>query len=505
MLKNTPLIKKILSLFIVIFTLFSISAISSFVTSKSTENSIELSNQNIEKLEETYVNLVLIAKDIKFNAVQVQQWLTDISATRGLDGLNDGFDVADEFATKFKAAVAHAKEVATSADESTELLNLLTQMEEAFPPYYETGVRMATAYVEEGPSGGNVLMSDFDAVAEKISNLSNAFVEISINGLARYKEKINTFLEDAHTQAASSGMINVFISITTVIIFLLGAFYIHKNLRSMTSSFKETIDSVAQSISQSVEKLEGSAGQMASMVETTSTSITNVSDSTNTMTENVNTVAASGEELAATSSQITDQLNGTMKMVQEAVAEVVNADNISQELDKSAHSIGELIKLIQGIAEQTNLLALNAAIESARAGEAGRGFAVVADEVKKLAEQTGNATDDISEQIQCIQTVSEQVITALNSIKTAIESVEHNSSAISGAVQEQGTATADISSSMTIAAESTNKITADINNVESAASKAGESTSEVLEAATSFAEGAKELEVKVNDFLAKIG
>ena len=36
-----------------------------------------------------------IARQMKLDVVQVQQWLTDISATRGLDGLDDGFDEAE--------------------------------------------------------------------------------------------------------------------------------------------------------------------------------------------------------------------------------------------------------------------------------------------------------------------------------------------------------------------------------------------------------------------------
>ena len=45
---------------------------------------------------------VVIAKsfELKLHVVQVQQWLTDISATRGLDGLNDGFDQAAEHAKR---------------------------------------------------------------------------------------------------------------------------------------------------------------------------------------------------------------------------------------------------------------------------------------------------------------------------------------------------------------------------------------------------------------------
>ena len=36
----------------------------------------------------------MVAKDMQMQVVQIQQWLTDISATRGQDGLDDGFTPA---------------------------------------------------------------------------------------------------------------------------------------------------------------------------------------------------------------------------------------------------------------------------------------------------------------------------------------------------------------------------------------------------------------------------
>jgi len=128
------------------------------------------------------MSLSSIAGDLKFDIVQVQQWLTDVSATRGLDGLDDGFVTAAQFAATVTDDVAKARALADRIG-LAELSGELDQIEAAFPAYYETGKQMAQAYVAAGPAGGNPLMSSFDAAAAALTSQLDS-LSVTVAGFA---------------------------------------------------------------------------------------------------------------------------------------------------------------------------------------------------------------------------------------------------------------------------------------------------------------------------------
>jgi methyl-accepting chemotaxis protein len=163
-------------------------------------------------------------------------------------------------------------------------------------------------------------------------------------------------------------------------------------------------------------------------------------------------VAAGSEELNASVREISEAMTKSRQTASSAVDQVAAADSQAQRLTEAALAMSGIVELINNITGQINLLALNATIESARAGEAGRGFAVVASEVKSLANQAKQATDKIGAEIASLNGISGDVVTALASIKTAINSVSEYVTSTAAAIEEQSTVTNEMSNSMQRAA-----------------------------------------------------
>jgi methyl-accepting chemotaxis protein len=171
-------------------------------------------------------------------------------------------------------------------------------------------------------------------------------------------------------------------------------------------------------------------------------------------------VAAGAEELNASVREISEAMAKSKGAASSAVERVASADSQAKRLSDAAQAMSGIVELIGNITGQINLLALNATIESARAGEAGRGFAVVASEVKSLANQAKQATDKIGAEIESLNSISGDVVTALETIKKSIQDVSEYVTSTAVAVEEQSTVTGEMSSSMQRAADEARAIAA---------------------------------------------
>ena len=190
-------------------------------------------------------------------------------------------------------------------------------------------------------------------------------------------------------------------------------------------------------------------------------------------------VAAASEELSASVRNIAESMTFAREGVEGVFRHAETANTSAASLNRSAASMTNVVTLIQNIASQINLLALNATIESARAGEAGRGFAVVASEVKNLANQAAKSTQTIAAEIASMQSVTAEVVGALDLISSSMNAVLTNVASVAGAIEQQHAVTGEISENMQTAVDSVHQISDSLNLINTTFSRVAEASEKV--------------------------
>ncbi|MFT4117075.1 methyl-accepting chemotaxis protein [Bradyrhizobium sp.] len=275
-------------------------------------------------------------------------------------------------------------------------------------------------------------------------------------------------------------------------------------LDDLTRAFEAKVSELVGGLSEASSTMESTAQSMTSTAAQTNSQAAVVAAASEQTSTNVQTVASATEELTSSIAEIGRQVAQSTEIAARAVENARRTGDTARALAEGAQKIGDVVTLIQSIAEQTNLLALNATIEAARAGEAGRGFAVVASEVKSLAGQTAKATTEISEQITAIQTASDETVTAIRHVADVIAEIDQIGTAIAAAIEEQGSATAEISRSVQEAARGTQEVNANITGVQRAADDTGAAAHDVLGAAEQLSTQSRDLAGQFDRFLSEV-
>ncbi len=233
----------------------------------------------------------------------------------------------------------------------------------------------------------------------------------------------------------------------------------------LSRMFREILAGV-NDLNESSTDLSALSTQMNAGAEEASQRSTSVAAASEEMAATMNTVTAAAEEtsgklqmIVAAAEQMTSTINeiagNTAKGSQTTSEAVEKATFVSEkvgQLSQAAAEINKVTETIADISEQTNLLALNATIEAARAGEAGKGFAVVAGEIKDLAQQTAEATEEISNRIGGVQQSTNESVDAIQSIVEMINEINEVVGTVAAAIEEQSATTREISANVSQAA-----------------------------------------------------
>ncbi|MEO5374217.1 MAG: methyl-accepting chemotaxis protein [Alphaproteobacteria bacterium] len=359
-----------------------------------------------------YLHLVQDVNTIKYDVAQVQQWLSDISATRGLDGLDDGTKKAEEFAKDFAETLSATRKRSDGLG-LKELTASLGDVDRAFTPYYATGKRMAAAFIESGPAGGNKLMAEFDKAAEamqvnldRMNKLSETAVGAAVDGMETSLASIDRSGEELYRASLASGVILLgviaaiaFVLLRLVIAPLGGMTEVmhrlaagEKDVTIPATEKRDEIGNMAKAVQVfkenaiKVDRMTAEAEEQKKRAEIEKkTAMNTLADSFDINVKGVvDGVSSASTELQATAqsmSSISDQASRQAMAVAAAAEQAsANVQTVSAAAEELTASIAEIARQVGQAAK----IASNAVGQANQTNDMVRGLATTADRISEV-------------------------------------------------------------------------------------------------------------------------
>ncbi|MCA8977411.1 MAG: methyl-accepting chemotaxis protein, partial [Planctomycetes bacterium] len=251
-----------------------------------------------------------------------------------------------------------------------------------------------------------------------------------------------------------------------------------------------TLSKTSVGLASGAEQTRTQSAQVATAAEEMSATLQEINNNSRSTSERIANVVNAIEGIGGNVAQVSIGAQDASEVSRQAADLASSSNNLITELGAAADEIGRVINTIQDIADQTNLLALNATIEAARAGEAGKGFSVVANEVKDLARQTSEATTDIRQRIERIQSGTQQTIGRMGEIGTVIGRISEASQSIARQVGEQRSSMDGITRNVADAARMMNMLSSAVEESAKVSTEISRSIAEVDAAARVSSNGA---------------
>ena len=290
----------------------------------------------------------------------------------------------------------------------------------------------------------------------------------------------------------------------------------------------ESLNSAADQAASSTGQISSAMAGVARDAETqrrhivaSETVLGDVGNSAHTLNDVATRSRELGESIRSTSLRTRAGILQALEVLDRAKLVIDGSKGEVNGLELAFAEVVRFTSAIQAVADQTNLLALNAAIEAARAGEHGRGFAVVAEEVRKLAEESGEAADEVNaivlamreriaatakafsqgiHELGDVGSVSRAAVAALEAVDDAVSGVNQVATSVSAAAASHAAAVSQLVTSLTAAGAQAETQASSSQEAAAAAEETAASAEQVAATAQQLATNASRLETLVVGF-----
>jgi methyl-accepting chemotaxis protein len=474
-----------------------------------------------QKVQQDSLTYRDIAQGMRVNVIQVQQFLTDISATRGRDGLDDGYGEAEENYQSFMSGLD--KFARRYRHESNQVgLEKTERLRNRMQSYYTMGKKMANAYIQSGPAGGNKMMPEFDKTAEDLYTELEPFINEQNVALTSSMNTIESTVDNLRAGIYTG------ILIVGVIILAIGL-VLHRSLTQRFRNLLQSMNAVSQGDGDLTRRVEENGGDELSELAVEFNSFTqkiegvisrlnesilsidyaaeNISQSNSALSERTEEQSGALEESATSMEEMlnlvrlnSDNALRTHQLVEEhsdsaaaGVQVLASAISAMEEINRVSGRIADIASTVDSIAFQTNLLALNAAVEAARAGEQGRGFAVVAGEVRSLAQSSAEAAREV-------KTLIEDSVARIRSGSELVNKSGETMKDVSEGIKQLSAFIADVAESSKMQAEGIEQVNQSIAQIDHIAQENSAFVEETAAASRSMRDEVYQLREMMNFF-----
>jgi len=414
---------------------------------------------NVKRINDVTVPYLLVVDEMDVARSEVQQFLTDVSATHD----RAAYEESDEAAKLFREGIGKFKLLFRQRNDA-ENLKRIEEIELSFNRFEIVGKAMAEAYITQGIEAGNLLMKGsgdmpgFDQASEDIGKQLSEFRKLQVS-------RANSITANTVTNADTTMDVMIWGGLASALLAaILGVWIVRSILRQLGAEptyVSEVMSKIADG--DLTTEVRTRTGDSSSMLYSVKDMVSKLTRTCLNVRINSDSISTASKEIAAGNldlSQRTEEQAASLEETSAAMKEFVssvrkNAENAKQAnhlshgtsdvaklsgesieklvatmtaINASSKKIEDIISVIDSIAFQTNILALNAAVEAARAGEQGRGFAVVAGEVRNLAQRSATAAKEIKllikDSVTKVDTGTIQVQEAAEGISDVVTSVQ---------------------------------------------------------------------------------